>query len=51
MAGITERIASVTALGPAAVNIKVTSTDRVGAIGKGAGIAAQAVATIRSTRS
>ena len=40
-------IASLLGLDPASVNVKVTSTDRVGAIGKGEGIAAQAVATIR----
>lgn len=46
---ITNRIAGVIDLEPASVNIKVTSTDHVGAIGEGRGIAAQAVATIRST--
>lgn len=46
---ITNRIAETTGLNPASVNIKVTSTDHVGAIGEGRGIAAQAVATIRST--
>ncbi len=39
-------IAEVTGLAPNSVNIKVTSTDHVGAIGDGEGIAAQAVATI-----
>ena len=47
---ITDRIASVTGLDRASVNIKVTSTDHVGAIGEGKGIAAQAVATLVSTR-
>ena len=42
-------IASLMGLNPTAVNVKVTSTDHVGAIGKGEGIAAQAVATIHRT--
>lgn len=46
---ITDRIAEVVGLEATSVNIKVTSTDHVGAIGEGLGIAAQAVATIRST--
>lgn len=46
---ITNRIAGVISLDKASVNIKVTSTDHVGAIGEGRGIAAQAVATIRLT--
>jgi 2-C-methyl-D-erythritol 4-phosphate cytidylyltransferase/2-C-methyl-D-erythritol 2,4-cyclodiphosphate synthase len=45
---IVARIASATSLQPSTVNIKVTSTDHVGAIGEGKGIAAQAVATVRS---
>lgn len=36
-------------LAPASVNVKVTSTDGVGAIGEGQGIAAQAIATVRRT--
>ncbi len=44
---ISARIAQVVGLGTDAVNIKVTSTDHVGAIGEGLGIAAQAIATIR----
>lgn len=51
VAAITDRIASATGLRPASVNIKVTSTDHVGATGEGKGIAAQAVATLRSARS
>jgi 2-C-methyl-D-erythritol 4-phosphate cytidylyltransferase/2-C-methyl-D-erythritol 2,4-cyclodiphosphate synthase len=47
---IRDRIASVTGLDRASVNIKVTSTDHVGAIGEGKGIAAQAIATLVSTR-
>ena len=46
-AEMTASIASLLGLDSASVNVKVTSTDRVGAIGKGEGIAAQAVATIR----
>lgn len=48
VAAIRDRIAAITSLEPSAVNIKVTSTDHVGAIGEGQGIAAQAVATICS---
>ena len=48
VAAITERIASGTGLAPEGVNVKITSTDHVGAIGEGKGIAAQAVATIRT---
>lgn len=44
---ITELIADAIGLNPTSVNIKVTSTDHVGAIGEGQGIAAQAVASIR----
>ena len=50
VAAIRDRIASVIGLDPASVNIKVTSTDHVGAIGEGKGIAAQAIATLVSTR-
>jgi len=39
-------IAAILDLNPASVNVKVTSTDRVGAIGRGEGIAAHAVVTI-----
>jgi 2-C-methyl-D-erythritol 2,4-cyclodiphosphate synthase len=46
---IAASIASLLELSPGSVNVKVTSTDRVGAIGKGEGIAAQAIATIRRT--
>lgn len=48
VAAIAERIAAATGLDVMSVNIKVTSTDHVGAIGEGKGIAAQAVATLRS---
>jgi 2-C-methyl-D-erythritol 4-phosphate cytidylyltransferase/2-C-methyl-D-erythritol 2,4-cyclodiphosphate synthase len=47
---IRDRIASVIGLDPTSINIKVTSTDHVGAIGEGKGIAAQAIATLVSTR-
>ncbi len=40
-------IASIVGVPPANVNIKVTSTDTVGAIGEGLGIAAQAITVIR----
>jgi 2-C-methyl-D-erythritol 4-phosphate cytidylyltransferase/2-C-methyl-D-erythritol 2,4-cyclodiphosphate synthase len=42
-------IAEAVGLAPGHVNVKVTSTDGVGAIGEGQGIAAQAVASIRRT--
>jgi 2-C-methyl-D-erythritol 2,4-cyclodiphosphate synthase len=43
----------VTMLGvePSRVNVKVKSTDRLGAIGRGEGIAAQAVVLVEETRS
>ena len=41
-----ERIAGLTGLEIMSVNIKVTSTDEMGAIGRGEGIAAQAIATM-----
>lgn len=41
------RIADVLGLPATSVNVKVTSTDRVGAIGRGEGIAAQAIATLQ----
>lgn len=44
-------IAESTGLGTDSINVKVTSTDGVGAIGEGQGIAAQAVATIRKAGS
>lgn len=42
-------IAGTLGLEPAQVNVKATSTDHVGAIGHGEGIAAQAIATVRAT--
>lgn len=43
---MTEVVCGVTGLSAGQVNIKVTSTDHVGAIGEGAGIAAQAIVVI-----
>ncbi len=43
---ITESIAEMLSLSADSVNIKITSTDHVGAIGRGEGIAAQAIATL-----
>jgi len=42
-----ERIAQILGTETERINVKVTSTDHVGAIGQGEGIAAQAVATLR----
>ncbi len=42
-----EAIGKAAGLAPGHVNVKVTSTDGVGAIGEGQGIAAQAIASIR----
>ncbi len=44
------QIGSIDGLGDTSINIKVTSTDHVGAIGAGEGIAAQAVATLVPAR-
>ena len=43
---VTESIADTLSISVDSVNIKITSTDHVGAIGKGEGIAAQAIATL-----
>ncbi len=42
-----ERIAADLALAPTHVNVKATTTERLGAIGRGEGIAAHAVALLR----
>ena len=41
-----KRVAELLGVGAERVNVKVTSTDRLGAIGRGEGIAAQAVALL-----
>jgi 2-C-methyl-D-erythritol 4-phosphate cytidylyltransferase/2-C-methyl-D-erythritol 2,4-cyclodiphosphate synthase len=43
-----ERLAVLLEADPGAVNLKVTSTDRLGAIGRGEGVAAQVVVLVRS---
>jgi 2-C-methyl-D-erythritol 2,4-cyclodiphosphate synthase len=45
------RIAALLGVSPARVNIKVTSTDRLGAIGRGEGIAALAVVLLETVAS
>ncbi len=47
---MTARVASILDLEPARIGIKATTTERLGFLGRGEGLAAQAVATVRLPR-